>query len=97
MRARVLDHRPRTTFHTASEGKFSEVPRSTRTAQATLKIPLGAIRFWGRPALGHYLRVPPSNVVGARGSSMRIPTWLLVLLVGAGILLLVVVSVRLIL
>jgi hypothetical protein len=61
---------------------------------------LGAIRFWGRPALGplgHYLRVPPSNVVGARGSSMRIPTWLLVLLVGAGILLLVVVSVRLIL
>ena len=98
MRARVLDHRPRTTFHTASEGKFSEVPRSTRTAQATLKIPLGAIRFWGRPALGHYtIRVPPSNVVGARGSSMRIPTWLLVLLVGTGILLLVVVSVRLIL
>jgi hypothetical protein len=47
--------------------------------------------------LGLYLRVPPSNVVGARGSSMRIPTWLLVLLVGAGILLLVVVSVRLIL
>ena len=47
--------------------------------------------------LGHYLRVPPSNVVGARGSSMRIPTWLLVFLVGTGILLLVVVSVRLIL
>ena len=98
MRARVQDHRPRTTFHTASEGKFSEVPRSTRTAQATFKIPLGAIRFWGRPALGHtQLECLQVMSFGARGSSMRIPTWLLVLLVGAGILLLVVVSVRLIL
>ena len=54
------------------------------------KIPLGEIRSWGRLALRQYLRVPPeNNVVGERSESMRIPTWLLVLLMGAGTILVV--------
>ena len=46
----------------------------------------------GRLALWQYLRVPPENnvVVGERSESMRIPTWLLVLLLVAGVILVVV-------
>jgi hypothetical protein len=70
--------------------EFYEVCLSTRNASATLKIPLGEIRSWGRLALRRYLIVPPeNNVVGERSESMRIPTWLLVLLMGAGIILVV--------
>jgi hypothetical protein len=46
---------------------FYEVCLSTRNASATLKIPLGEIRSWGRLALRQYLRVPPeNNVIGER-------------------------------
>jgi hypothetical protein len=49
----------------------------------------------GRLALRQYLRVPPeNNVVGERSESMRMPTWLLVLLMGAGIILLVVLVIN---
>jgi hypothetical protein len=49
----------------------------------------------GRRALRQYLRVPPeNNVVGERSESMRMPTWLLVLLMGAGIILLVVLVIN---
>ena len=42
-----------------------------------------------------YLRAPPeSNVVRERSENMRIPTWLLVLLMGAGIILVVVLMIN---